>query len=41
MNHREDPQIQMSDAELMTTAIVSVLFFNGNYVRARELLAEQ
>lgn len=41
MNHREDPQCQMSDAEMMTTAIVSVLYFNGNYVRARELLAEQ
>jgi hypothetical protein len=41
LNHREDPQCQMSDAEMMTTAIVSVLYFNGNYVRARELLAEQ
>jgi hypothetical protein len=41
MNHKEDPQCQMSDAEMMTTAIVSVLFFNGNYVRARQLLAEQ
>jgi hypothetical protein len=41
LNHREDPQCQMSDAEVMTTAIVAVLCFGGNYVRARELLAEQ
>ena len=41
MNHKEDPQCQMSDAEVMTTAIVSVLFFSGNYVRSREFLVEQ
>jgi hypothetical protein len=41
LRHKEDPQCHMSDAEMMTAAIVSVLYFNGNYVRARELLAEQ
>ena len=41
LKHREDTQCQMSDAEVMTTAIVAVLYFSGNYVRARELLAEQ
>ena len=41
LRHKEDPQCHMSDAEVMTTAIVAVLYFNGNYVRARELLAEQ
>ena len=41
LRHRENPQCHMSDAEVMTTAIVAVLYFNGNYVRARELLKEQ
>jgi len=41
LRHKEDPQCHMSDAEVMTTAIVAVLYFNGNYVRARELLKEQ
>jgi hypothetical protein len=41
MNHHEDPQCQMSDAEVMTTAIVAALFFGGKYERARELLQEQ
>jgi len=41
LRHQEDPQCHMSDAEVMTTAIVAVLYFNGNFVRARELLAEQ
>jgi hypothetical protein len=31
----------MSDAEVMTTAIVAALFFGGKYERARELLQEQ
>ena len=30
MNHRGDPQQQMSDAEVMTTAIVAVVYFCGN-----------
>ena len=38
MNRSEDPQIQMSDAEVMTTAIVAVLYFGGNYSKARKLL---
>ena len=41
LRHKEDSQCHMSDAEVMTTAIVAVLYFNGNYVRARELLKEQ
>src|SRR5215216_726380 len=41
LQHREDRQCQMSDAEVMTTAIVAALFFGGKYERARELLQEQ
>jgi hypothetical protein len=37
--HQEDPQRQMSDAEVMTTAIVAALYFGGNFERARLLLA--
>lgn len=39
LRHREDPQCQMSDAEVMTTALVAALFFGGTYERARQLLA--
>lgn len=33
--HPQDRQCQMSDAEVMTTAIVAALFFAGNHERAR------
>jgi len=36
--HQEDPQRRMSDAEVMTTAIVAALYFGGNFERARRLL---
>ena len=39
MHHREDPQCEMNDAEVMTTAIIAALFFGGNYTHARKLLA--
>ena len=38
--HSENPQIQMSDAEVMTTAIVAALFFGGNIEAARTHLYE-
>lgn len=41
MNHHEDPQCHMSDAQVMTTAIVAALYFRGNYETARQLLLEQ
>lgn len=41
LHHWEDPQCQMSDAEVMTTAVVAALFFGGNYERARAMLQEQ
>jgi hypothetical protein len=39
MKHYEDPQCQMSDAEVMTTAIIAALYFGGNYSHARSMLA--
>jgi hypothetical protein len=41
LRHRENRQCQMSDAEVMTTAIVAALFFRGNYVTACGMLHEQ
>ncbi|WP_271253293.1 transposase [Pseudanabaena sp. Chao 1811] len=40
MNHRDDSQQQMSDAEVMTTAIVAVVYFCGNFEKARKHLSE-
>lgn len=40
LDHDEDPQRQMSDAEVMTTAIVAALYFSGNWEQARDLLHE-
>jgi hypothetical protein len=36
MNHRQEKQAKMSDAEVMTTALVAVLYFGGNYQLARQ-----
>ncbi len=41
MNHHEDPQSDMSDAEVMTTALVAMLKYGGNYAEARRQLADQ
>lgn len=41
LHHREDPQVEMTDAEIMTTGIVAALFFGGNYENARDMLNEQ
>jgi hypothetical protein len=38
LNHHEDQQCQMSDAEVMTTAIVAALFHGGNFEHARKML---
>ena len=38
LNHYEDPQCQMSDAEVMTTAIVAMLYFKGNFSMASNFL---
>jgi Transposase DDE domain len=41
LHHAEDTQCQMSDAEVMTTAIVAMLFLRGNFESARQLLRDQ
>jgi hypothetical protein len=38
LGHQEDPQVRMSDAEVMTTAIVAALNFGGNFEKARDFL---
>ena len=40
LHHPEDPQSQMGDAEVMTTAIVAALYFGGNIEKAREHLLD-
>jgi hypothetical protein len=32
LHHYEDKRRQMSDAEVMTTAIVATLYFKGNFL---------
>jgi hypothetical protein len=41
MGIHEDPQVRMSNAEVMITALTASLFFSGNYERSREFLSEQ
>jgi hypothetical protein len=38
INHKEDSRRKFSDSELMTTAIVAMLFFGGNFEPARAFL---
>jgi hypothetical protein len=40
MGHREDPRTVMSDAEVITTALVAARFFGGNHHLARVYLKE-
>jgi hypothetical protein len=35
LHHHEDPQRQMTDAEIMTTALVAAFFLRGNHESAR------
>lgn len=39
MSHDQDSQQQMTDAEVITTALVAMRFFGGNFERARHLLS--
>jgi Transposase DDE domain len=39
IGHAEDPQQQMSDAEVITTGLVAMLFFRGNFEAARAFLS--
>jgi hypothetical protein len=38
LHHKEDCQCQMSDAEVMTTAIMAALDYGGNLEKARQML---
>jgi hypothetical protein len=38
MQHSEDSRCEFSDAEVVTTAIVAMLFFGGNFERSRNFL---
>jgi hypothetical protein len=40
LHHHEDKQRRMSDAEVMTTAIVAALYFKGNFCLASKFLYE-
>ena len=40
MGIREDPQVKMNNAEVMTTALTASLFFSGNYEESRVFLSE-
>jgi hypothetical protein len=40
LHHFEDPQSQISDAEVMTTAIIAALYCGGNIAKARVHLCE-
>ena len=41
MSHHQDKQVEMSDAEVMTTALVAMLKYGGNYAEARRQLGER
>jgi hypothetical protein len=38
MRHREDARCQMSDAEVVATALRAMLWFGGNFERSRSFL---
>ena len=39
-HHQEDPQCQVSDAEIMTTALVACIYLGGNFTSARLLMVQ-
>jgi hypothetical protein len=41
LGHVDHPQREMTDAEVMTTALIAALYYGGNFEPAREMLAEQ
>jgi hypothetical protein len=41
INHRDDPQGHVTDAEVMTIAIVAALYYDANFSMARCFLREQ
>ena len=40
LQHQEDGQCQMNNAEIMTTALIAALLFRGNHESARVLLKQ-
>ncbi len=40
VSHRDDPQVRLSTAEVMSTALVAAAFFGGNIEKARSFLDE-
>lgn len=40
LDHRDDPQVRLSSAEVMTVALVAATFFGGNLNRSRLFLQE-
>lgn len=40
LNYHEDPQSQISDAEVIVTAIVAALYFGGNTEKAKAYMQE-
>ena len=40
MRHKDDVRSQMNDAEVMTTAVVAMMYFSGNFERSRIFLKE-
>ena len=40
MNHREDQRCQFSDAEVLTTAVIAMLYFGGNFEKSKSVLKE-
>ncbi|GEA26843.1 hypothetical protein MiAbW_01403 [Microcystis aeruginosa NIES-4325] len=40
MNHQEDSQQQISDGEVMTTAIVAPLYCSGNFEKGRKAMSQ-
>jgi hypothetical protein len=41
LHHYEDPQCRMTDAEVMTTAILAALRYGGKFERARYTLQKE
>lgn len=40
IGHREDIRREMSDAEIITTALVAAMFFNGNHSKACDYMKD-
>ena len=40
IGHQENSQCQVSDAEVLTTALVAALHFGGNYAKAQRFLSQ-